>query len=167
MLVLCRLPFLPVVIGTVYVEEQILGLVSDERRLLVETPVYLDLEVELVVQSTSQIATSRVQDQTREVVDNRRLLLQLDLVVVLNSSAVKHLLDCSLPRVEDRVVRPFGLSVDDGRPCVGIVHVDQLFLLLRLIVIFGMFEAFTQSFDDQDVDFREVLLLPVRDFVSD
>ena len=75
MLVLCRLPFLPVVIGTVYVEEQILGLVSDERRLLVETPVYLDLKVVLVVQSTSQIATSRVQDQTREVVDNRRLLL--------------------------------------------------------------------------------------------
>lgn len=167
MLVLCRLPFLPVVVSTVYVQEQVLGLVSDERRLLVQTSVYLDLEVELFVQSTSQVATSRVQDQTREVVDNRRLLLEAFLVVVLHSGAVEHLLDCPLPRVEDGVVGSLGLSVDDGRSCIGIVQIKQFFLLLRLIVIFGMFQAFTQSFDDQNVDLREVFLLPVRDFVSD
>lgn len=51
MLIFQSLTLLSIVIGSIYIEEEVLRLVSNEGWLFVEAAVYLDFKVELLVKS--------------------------------------------------------------------------------------------------------------------
>ena len=88
-------------ICSVYVDEQILRLVTDESSFFMMTTVYLDLEVELLVKCSIKTTSSWVENQTCKITDHRRFFLQFLVIIIFSSSSIKHILYGSLSGVKD------------------------------------------------------------------
>ena len=107
MLVLHGLTLFFVEISTVYVNEEILGLISDKSCLLLQATVQLHLKVKLLIKSFIKVAKPRINNQSSEVTNDRRLILQVGIIIVLCSSSIEHLFDGSFFGVEDGIVPIF------------------------------------------------------------
>lgn len=96
------LPFLSIVVSSVYVQEQIVRLVTNKGCLFVKPTIYLHLKVKLLIQSHVQVASPGVQDQPSKVTHDWQFLLHRWIVVILHFRPIEQLFNSSLSWIKNR-----------------------------------------------------------------
>ena len=144
LLILQSLTFLPIKISSVDVHKKIFRLISDKSWFLKKTSIDLDLKIKLFIKCFVKTTCSWVENQSSKITNNWFFFVKFRVIVVLCPCPIEHVFDCTLPWIENRIEWSFFfllLTLNDSWPLF--LKVEQILLLNRLIMIFGINQTFT------------------------